>query len=131
MYCPYFYDEEYFESMLRCPYRQQFSPGPPPFGGGPGGPPPFGGGMQGGPPSGPPPSFTPSKKSGPELKAVDPGAIRPCTFRYIYIWLDNGRSFWAYLVYVGRTSVAGWRWTGRRWVYFGVDTRRIESFICY
>ena len=33
--------------------------------------------------------------------------------------------------FVGRTSVAGFRWTGRRWVFSGFDLRRIESFTCY
>lgn len=133
MYCPYFGYLEDFELLSGNMYRQ-FSPpgGPPPFGGG--GQPPSGGGAQGpggpGGPGGPPPSFTPSK-SGPQLKAVEPGAIRFCRYRYSYIWLDNGRSFWAWLTFVGRRSVAGWRWNGRRWVYFGIDTRRIESFVCY
>lgn len=111
------------------------SPGRPPFPGGPDGPdgpgrPPVGG--QDRPPSGPPPAYTPRRpqQQGPGIFAVDPGAIRPCTFRYVYIWLRNGRQFWAYLVYVGRTSAAGWRWNGFRWVYFGVDLRRIDSFVC-
>jgi hypothetical protein len=84
------------------------------------------------PPSGPPPTYTPQRPrpQGIGIQAVDPGAIRPCTFRYVYIWLRNGRQFWAYLVFVGRNSVAGWRWNGFRWVYFGVDLRRIDSFVC-
>jgi hypothetical protein len=63
--------------------------------------------------------------------AVDPGAIRRCLYRYVYIWLENGRSFWAWLTFVGRTSVAGWRWNGYRWVYFGIDLSDIEAFVCY
>lgn len=83
-----------------------------------------------GPPSGPPPSAAPSKAQAGG-KAVDLGSLRCCRFRYVYVWLNSGRSFWMYLVFVGRRSIAGWRWTGRRWVYFGIDTRRIVSFICY
>jgi hypothetical protein len=45
--------------------------------------------------------------------------------------LNTGEQFWAWLVYVGRRSAAGWRWTGYRWIYFGVDLRNIESFVCY
>lgn len=132
-------------------------PGPPfgPPGGGPQGGPPFGppggqpfgppgggpqGGPQGGVPSGPPPSFTPPKtqayghgfgpQGGISPQAIDPGAIRRCRYRFVYIWLRNGSSFWAWLTYVGRRSVAGYRWNGRRWVYFGVDLRRIEAFYC-
>ncbi|MEQ8155450.1 MAG: hypothetical protein ABRQ25_11290 [Clostridiaceae bacterium] len=86
-----------------------------------------------------PPNFTPSKSEsksmvyphGPGVYNVDFGAIRPCAYRFVYIWQRNGRSYWAYLTFVGRRSVAGWRWIGWRWVYFGLDLRRIESFICY
>ncbi len=105
--------------------------GTPPFGP-PTGTPPFGPpGQQGGPPAGPPPSFVPTQRGGISPLAVDPGAIRPCIFRFVYIWLENGRQFWAWLVFVGPRSVAGWRWTGFSWVYFGTDLDNISSFICY
>jgi hypothetical protein len=85
-----------------------------------------------GAPSSPPPSFTPQKSSNVSLMAVDPGAIRRCLFRNTYIWLENGRSFWFYPIFVGRTSVAGFRWRRRYgWVYFGTDLRSIESFQCF
>ncbi|MBI6874558.1 hypothetical protein [Clostridium aciditolerans] len=89
--------------------------------------------QQQGPPTTPPPSFTPQLSAVPEtsLMAVDPGAIAPCVYRFSYIWLKNGQSFWAYLVYVGRTSASGWRYIGGRWVYFGVDLKEIKNFICY
>jgi hypothetical protein len=64
-------------------------------------------------------------------KAIDPGSIRRCRNRFVYLELDNGREFWAWLNFVGRRSVSGWRWTGFRWVYFGVDLRRIDSFYCF
>jgi hypothetical protein len=102
---------------------------PPPFGGGQQGFPPFGGGAQeGGPPSSPPPSYTPQES--PSLYAVDPGAIRGCLYRFTYVWLNNGSSFWFYPTYVGRDSIAGYRWRGFRWVYYGTDLRRIRSFRC-
>jgi hypothetical protein len=128
-FCPYMnqqFDENEDEDF-RSPngFAPPFSPGQ-----GPGFGPPSGG--QGGPPSGPPPSFTPSltQAQGPGVFAVDPGAIRPCTFQFVFIRLTNRRSFWAWLTFVGRNSVAGYRWNGRRWVYFGVDLRRIDSFFC-
>lgn len=105
-------------------YRQR-----PPFIG-PFGPP---SGPSAGPPSGPPPSVTP-QFGGPQgigIQAVDPGSIRRCRYRYVYMQLRNGREFWAWLTFVGRRSVSGWRWMGRRWVYFGVDLRQIDSFYCY
>lgn len=138
-----FYDPDYTYELetedlpLTCPYRQM--PPFPPFQQGPQGPPGFQGpqgppGTQGGPPSAPP-SFTPSQpqtqQSGPSIKAVDPGAIRPCTYRLIYIWPRRGRGFWAWLTFVGRRSVSGFRWNGNRWVYFGTDLRNISSFQCF
>jgi len=130
-----YYDDNYerqfglplFGQPFGPPFGQQFTPG------GSAGTPPFGGGAGSfGPPSGPPPSFTPqqTQAAAPGILAVDPGAIRPCTFRFVYIWLTSGEQFWAWLVFVGPRSVAGWRWTGFRWVYFGVDLRSIRSFVC-
>lgn len=136
----YPYDETFYYSDDM--YRQFPPGGGPPFGP-PGGPPSGfpGGGMGPGPqpgpsgpqPMGPPPSFTPAKPQthGIGVQAVDPGAIRRCLYRFTFVWLDNGRSFWIFPVFVGRRSLAGYRWNGRRWVYFGIDLRRIESFTCF
>ncbi|WP_099156647.1 hypothetical protein [Virgibacillus ndiopensis] len=114
-----------------------FPGGPPGFpGGGPGGFPSFpgGGGFPGGgqstnAPTSPPPSFTPVQ---PQFQtfAVDPGGIRRCLFRFTYIWLRRD-AFWFYPVFVGRNSIAGFRWTGFRWVFFGINLNRIEAFQCY
>ncbi|UII58010.1 hypothetical protein LS684_19810 [Cytobacillus spongiae] len=110
-------------------------PGTPPGGGYPGGGYPGGGQGPdlGGAPTAPPPSFVPQQQQqSPSLYAVDPGAIRGCLYRNTYVWLENGRSFWFYPTYVGRTSVAGYRWrrSQRRWVYYGTDLSRISSFRC-
>lgn len=131
------------------PPMSGFGPGPVmPPGGGPG-PfmPPGGGPGPGKPPSGPPggkpPGYIPAKTDqgvkkvstssagGPQVKAVGPGTISFCLYKYTYIWQTNGRSYWAYLVYVDNVSVSGFRWDGWRWVYFGVDLRKIDSFVCY
>jgi len=96
------------------------------FPGLPGGP---GGGQQAGPPTSPPPSFTP-QQSQQQVFAVDPGGIRGCLFRFTYIWLRND-AFWFFPTFVGRNSIAGFRWTGFRWVYFGIDLNRIVSFQCF
>jgi hypothetical protein len=136
--------------MRMYPYYRQFPiqiPGFPPFGGqGQGGMPPFGppgtgqgGGFgggpgQAGPPSGPPPSTIPPEQSQGQFGvfAVDPGAIQGCLFRFTFIRLNNGRSFWFYPTFVGRNSVAGYRWRPNqfRWDYFGIDLNRIRSFSC-
>lgn len=96
---------------------------------------------QGGGPPGPPPAYIPAKtdqqvkslqgSGGPGIKAVSPDSVKFCLYRFTYIWQTNGRSYWAYLVRVDRRSISGFRWAGWRWVYFGVDTRRIDSFVCY
>ncbi|WP_099303111.1 hypothetical protein [Bacillus sp. Marseille-P3800] len=93
--------------------------------------PPGGGGSQGqsGEPPGPPPGNPPQLQSVSAF-AVDPGAINGCLFRYTYIRLNNGDQFWFYPTFVGRNSVAGYRWFIFRWVYFGIDTRRISAFQC-
>ncbi len=128
-------DDEYCED---CPfYRQRppifgpFGPQFPPSNQGPG--PGFGPGSSEGPPSGPPPSVTPklTTQQGPGVFAIDPGSIRRCRFRFVYLRLRNRREFWIWLTFVGRRSISGWRWTGRRWVFFGVDLREISSFYCY
>ncbi|KQY90082.1 transporter [Paenibacillus sp. Root52] len=82
------------------------------------------------PPSSPPPQFTPQQPAATAF-AIDPGAIAGCLFRNTYVWLRNGNSFWFFPTFVGRTSVAGFRWTGRRWVFTGVDLRSIVSFTCF
>lgn len=88
-----------------------------------------GGGGHGGAPTTPPPSVIPQESVG--LKAIDPGAIRRCLYRFTFVWLNNGRGFWFYPTYVGRTSTAGFRWRRDHWESYGTDLRRIRSFRCY
>lgn len=92
---------------------------------------------------GPPPNFVPQKNSagvkslsggssgGPQTKAVSPGSISFCLFKFTYIWERGGREYWAFLLNVDRRSVSGLRWHRGTWVFFGLDLRRIDSFICY
>lgn len=91
---------------------------------------------------GAPPNYTPSKKDkgvqsfgssqgGPQSKSVSPNSIRFCLFQFTYIWEVNGRSYWCYIIQVDNRTVTGFRWFGRSWAYFGIDLRRIDSFICY
>lgn len=80
-------------------------------------------------PSGPPPSYVPQQST----YAIDPGGIRGCLYRFTYIRLENGRRFWFYPVFVGRRSIAGYRWRPRqyRWQYFGIDLDEVSSFSCH
>lgn len=92
--------------------------------------PPFGPQGQQQAPTSPPPQYTPQMPAASTF-AVDPGAISGCLFRNTYVWLNNGTGFWFYPVFVGRTSVAGFRWNGFFWMYSGVDLRQIRSFTCF
>lgn len=82
-------------------------------------------------PPGPPPLNAKPPETSPQLKAVDPGSIKRCLFRFVYIWPRRGRGFWAWLTHVSRRSVSGYRWHRGRWVYFGMGLNQIESFMCY
>ncbi|WP_312876084.1 hypothetical protein [Paenibacillus alginolyticus] len=113
------------------------NPGFPGSGGQPGFPdqPGFPGQQQGGEqaPTSAPPAYTPQKpftSEGASAYAVDPGSIRRCLFNFTYVWLSNGQQFWYFPTFVGRNSIAGFRWTGFSWMYFGIDLRFIDSFTC-
>jgi hypothetical protein len=118
---PYELESEYFP--LAYEYRQM---APPPF-------PQGHQGHQG--PQGGPPNFTPSEPNAQQFgatpMAVDPGAIRPCMYRFVYIWPRRGKGFWAWLVFVGPRSVSGFRYNRNNWRYFGMDLRDIRSFQCF
>jgi len=103
----------------------------------PGGPPPPSQQFPGSPtpppaqaPVSPPPAFIPQQAAITPF-AVDPGAISGCLRRNTYVWLRNGEQFWYFPTFVGRNSVAGFRWNGRFWMFFGIDLRRISSFTCF
>jgi len=93
-------------------------------------------------PKSPPPNYIPNKTSagvqsfstgggGIQTTAVSSNSIRFCLYKYTYIWQRNGRSYWTFLLNVDRRSVSGFRWTGRQWVYFGIDLRQVDAFVCY
>ena len=142
------YDDE--NSLRQPPPFNNFNP--PPFTPGgnppsfsPGGNPPSNFPMGGNVNIGPPPQFTPSKNSpgvksltspqkggqGINPKAVSPGSISFCLFKFTYIWERGNRNYWTYLLNVDRRSISGFRWFRGRWVFFGLDLNRIDSFICY
>lgn len=121
-------------SFGRPPFGNQGFPGfpgfPPGQNRGPSFPP---GQQQGGnmAPQSPPPNWTPEY---PEFqtRAVDPGAISGCLFRFTFVWLSRRQGFWFFPVFVGPRSVAGYRWNSRRrrWEYTGIDLNQINSFTC-
>ncbi|MDQ6598061.1 hypothetical protein [Bacillus salipaludis] len=83
-----------------------------------------------GPPTSPPPSVVPQQTHQAGAFAVDPGSMVRCLHRYTYVWLRGFEQFWFYPTFIGRHSVSGYRWTGRRWVNFGISLRQIQSFTC-
>ncbi|AXH99736.1 hypothetical protein DV702_08325 [Sporosarcina sp. PTS2304] len=89
------------------------------------------GSAQQGPPTSAPPNQTPSYPE-TNLRAVDPGGIAGCLYRYTYIWTSRHKGFWYYPTFVGRTSIAGYRWDPRhyRWEYYGLDLKYVDSFTC-
>jgi len=85
------------------------------------------------PPSGSAPRFAPPAfipQAAPGLRAVDPGAIANCLYSFTYLWLSNRNQFWFFPTFVGRRSVAGYRWIRGSWVFMGFDLRLIDSFFC-
>ena len=110
------------------PRPPQGGPPPRPPQGGPPPRPPQGGG----PPTLPPPSFIPQFPNA-GFFGIEAGAMRGCLYKNTYIWLRNGRSFWLYPTYVGRNTIAGYRWrpNQKRWAYYGTDEDEIQSFKCY
>lgn len=70
----------------------------------------------------PPPSFIPPKP------AVS--YIVDCVYQYTYVWLRTGQSFWFYPTYVDAEGVAGFRWSGSYWYFYGIDPRFIDAVSC-
>jgi hypothetical protein len=86
--------------------------------------------LEAGPPTSPPPAAVPQQMHHAGAYAVDPGSMISYLHRYTYIWLRGFEQFWFYPTFIGRNSVSGYRWTGHRWVNYGVSLRQIQSFTC-
>lgn len=79
-------------------------------------------------PQNPPPNYIPKLPT--SVSSIESSVIYPCIHKYTYLWLKNGESFWAYIIYVGKRAVFGWRYKGGRWVQFHSHLRRIKNFTC-
>jgi len=75
-----------------------------------------------------PPVYIPQRAPG--LRAVDPGAITRCLYSNTYVWLNNRQHFWFFPTFVGRKSIAGYRWMHNSWVFMGFGLNMIDSFFC-
>ncbi|MEC1592549.1 hypothetical protein P9D75_02430 [Bacillus spizizenii] len=129
---PYMFAGHFYEPWPAFEYEYRYPDGYPWSGIGGGAVPGFGGA-----PQGPPPSKKPAKPKKPQSPQgvaylVEPVAIQPCLFRFTYVWLTNGSSFWFYPIILGRRSVGGFYWDSsrRRWAYFALDTNLIDVVSC-
>lgn len=75
-----------------------------------------------------PPAHIPQRAPG--LRAVDTGAISRCLYSNTYVWLNNGQQFWFFPTFIGKRSIAGYRWMHRHWVFMGFSLNMIDSFFC-
>ena len=79
------------------------------------------------------PTFAPPHQVPPRpgiRREVDGYAIQICLYTPTYLWLENGQQFWFYPTFVGRRSVAGYRYTYGEWMYTGFGFDIIENFTC-
>lgn len=81
---------------------------------------------RGGFPTTPPPGYIPRRP----FPHPGPFPIRECLYGFDYLWLRDGRSFWARLTNVTRGMVDGYRWDGFRWRPFRVSVRDIDNYVC-
>lgn len=79
-------------------------------------------------PVNPPPGAVPNEPAA--AVPIEPSTLTPCAFKYTYLWLKNGESFWAYITSVGKKSVSGWKYTKNRWKQFGTRLTQIKKFTC-
>lgn len=87
----------------------------------------------------PPPNLVPLKDKGkaegntkiPGKNIIAPSSLNHCLFKFTYIWLDNGLSFWSKPVAITNESVFAWVWNGVSWNYINIYLYLINTFLCY
>ena len=52
-----------------------------------------------------------------------------CFGRHTYLWLNNGQSFWIWLVSIHDQYIICYRWDGRRWVSAQIAKNRIVKLV--
>lgn len=75
------------------------------------------------PPS-PPPDFQPG------YSYLEPRAdhIKNCMYSYIYVWLEDGQSFWMYPTVVDEEYINGYIWNKPLWTYYEFEWPAINSY---
>jgi len=77
------------------------------------------------PPSMPPPPFIPVYCSA--LEPLSQDFVESQMNRYVYVWLDNGMSFWFCPILLEGHSVSGYAWIDEQLVYIYFDICRINN----
>ena len=77
---------------------------------------------QSGPPESPPPKVKPKKPRN--------SYIIDCQYSYTYVWPKHGKSFWFYPTSIGYGEISGYKWTGRKWTFYGFDSESIDEVAC-
>ncbi|MCL2854399.1 MAG: hypothetical protein FWE21_02120 [Defluviitaleaceae bacterium] len=72
-----------------------------------------------------PPSHTPSRPAAKDF--VDAGTMEGNMHRATYLWLTDGQQFWFCPTFLGKHSVAGYRWENGQWMYTGFGLDAVES----
>lgn len=75
-----------------------------------------------GAPTSPPPKQKPKKPRNSYM--ID------CMYSYTYVWTKRGDQFWFYPTRVELGEISGYRWDGRRWIYYGFEERSIDQVAC-
>lgn len=50
-----------------------------------------------------------------------------CFNRHTYIWLDNGKGFWIWLIAIYNSYIICYRWNGSRWVSAQISKNKIKQ----
>jgi hypothetical protein len=74
-----------------------------------------------------PPKSPPPKKKPPKPKT---SYIIDCIHQYTYVWPKRGMSFWFYPTRIEKGEVSGYKWNGKKWIFYGLDEKSISQVAC-
>ena len=81
--------------------------------------------IQGGAPRKSPPNYIPVHSS--KFKNVGYDLLSSNIFSNVFLWLNNGQSFWFFPTFVGRRIISGFRWHVDRWFFISLSINSIDS----
>ena len=71
-----------------------------------------------------PPRYAPEST---DLEA-HPELLKNCLFTYVFLWMQNGKSFWMYPTGSSVDKLSGYVWDGVRWKYAEFFWQQIDYF---